>query len=459
MTKEDELDSKINFYSAWIDSQMAYKELPGLAIGIVYDQEMVWSRGFGFADVKNQKPITTETIFRIASITKLFTGTALLQLRDAGKLQLDDPVKKHLPWFSLKQKENDSPPVLLRHLITHTSGLPRESAFPYWDTAKFPSYKEVEEALPNQEIVWRTGTRWKYSNLALSIAGDVVAAVSGMPYEDYVEKNILQPLEMESTFVRTLPEDHPQFAVGYGRRLPDGTRSLRPFGDCKGISPAANMATNVQDLAKFAMLQFRKGKAGGKQILSEHTLKEMHTVHWLDADWQFGWGWGFMVMRLKGKTFVGHGGSLMGFRTNIMLCPEDKTAVIVLTNADDGNPMFFTEKAVDWVLPEVVKKYAPKPEEKKAQPSWTRYIGKYRSPWGDMQIMVYQNELVAIDPSLDDPSQDITKLVPVGEHTFRIEMKSGFGSPGETLVFELDNEGTVKRVKIGQNYTYPISDW
>jgi D-alanyl-D-alanine carboxypeptidase len=455
----DELNSKITLFEAWVESQMAYKGLPGLAIGVVYDQELVWSRGFGFSNTELQKPVQPDTLFRIASITKLFTSTALLQLRDAGKLQLDDPVVKHLPWFKIQKREEDAPQVLLRHLITHTSGLPRESASPYWDTAEFPTYDEVKNKLPEQEQVLRPGTRWKYSNLALSIAGDVIAAVSGMPYEDYIEQNILQPLEMTDTFVRTLPEDHPRFASGYGRRLPDGTRSIRPFGDCKGITPAANMATTVEDLAKFAMLQFREGPAGGKQILSGHTLKEMHAVHWLDDNWQFGWGWGFMIHRLKDKTYVGHGGSLMGFRTNLLVCPEDKTAVVALTNADDGDPLFYSDKVISWVLPAVVKQFAPAPEAKKPEPNWDRYTGKYRSPWGDMQIIVYEGQLVAIDPSFVDPSLDMTRLIPVAEHTFRMEMKSGSGAVGELAVFEFDDAGKVVRLRTGDNYTYRIENW
>ncbi len=453
-----ELKSSIEVLSAWIESRMAYKGLPGVAAGIIYDQKLVWSKGFGYADVANQKPVTEQTLFRIASITKLFTSTALLILRDEGKLQLDDPVSKHLPWFQVNQ-DPDTPPVLLKHLITHTSGLPRESAFPYWSTAEFPTYDEVKEALSGQKQVWEAGKRWKYSNLAVSLAGNVVAAASGMPYEDFIEQRIFQPLGMTGSFIRTLPQDHPLFAVGYGRRMPDGSRSLRPFGDCKGIIPAANIATSLEDLAKFAMLQFGTQPVGGKQILSKYTLEEMHTLHWLDEDWQMGWGWGFEVLRRKGKTFVGHGGSLMGFRTNLMFNPEEKIAVITLTNADDGEPALINERVYDWLSPAVLKQFAPKPEKKAANPEWQKLVGRYRSPWGDMQILILNDDLVAIDPSLDDPLEAVTRLIPIGENRFRIEDKGGFGSAGEETIFEFDQNGKVSRVISGMSYTYPIEQW
>jgi hypothetical protein len=219
------------------------------------------------------------------------------------------------------------------------------------------------------------------------------------------------------------------------------------------------MSTNVEDLAKFAMLQFSKKKDGEAQILSPHTLNEMHTVKWLDTNWQVGWGWGFMVMRIQEKTYIGHGGSLMGFRTNFMLNPEDKVGVIVLTNADDGDPMVYSQKAFDWVGSAVAEVYGEKPAEKKADPAWKQYVGKYRSPWGDTQIMVLEDELVAISPNLDDPTLDILKLKPVGPHTFLMEMKAGFGAPGELATFELDDDGKVKRLVMGMNFSYPVENW
>jgi D-alanyl-D-alanine carboxypeptidase len=454
-----ELSSNLDLFSAWVESQMAYKGLPGMSVGLVYDQELIWTKGFGYADVEKKIAATPETIYRIASITKLFTSTAILQLRDAGKLQLDDPVSKHLPWFSIKKKEDDASVIRIRHLLTHTSGLPRESAFPYWSTAEFPTYEEMEKALPGQQAVFPAERRWKYSNLALAVAGEIVAAVSGVSYEEYVEENILKPLGMTSTHVRTIDAGHPQLAVGYSRRLPDTSRSISPFEDCKGISPAANIATNVQDLAKFAMLQFRDGPAGRQQILKGDTLREMHTVHWLDEDWQMGWGWGFNVIRAKGKTYIGHGGSLMGYRTQLLLLPEEKVGIIIMTNADDGDPGRYSEKAVDWVFPSIVKAAKSDLPQKEVPETWHRYTGKYRSIWGDTQVMVYKGELVAIDPSAADPSEDIVKLEPVGEHTFRIQMKSGYGGVGELAVFELDENDKVKRLRTGENYSEPIEKW
>ncbi|MBI9045551.1 MAG: serine hydrolase [Anaerolineaceae bacterium] len=455
------LTSSIELLSAWIEAQMAYKDQPGLSIGIVYDQELIWAKGFGFADREKENKASASSIYRIASITKLFTSTGILQLRDAGKLNLDEPVSKYLPWFTINPSSTESSEIRIRHLLTHTSGLPREAKAPYWTTAEFPSYQEVQALLPEQSQILPVSTKWKYSNLALSLAGMIISAVSGQSYEEYIETHILKPLGMESTFIKTIDPEHPQLAAAYGRKLPDNTRSARPFGDCKGISPAANMATTVEDLAKFAMLQFRDKDEidGEKEVLKPATLREMHTVKWLDEDWTAGWGWGFMISRKQGKTYIGHGGSLMGYRTLFQCALQDKVAVIVLTNSDDGNPGYYADKAFEWVAPEIVKAFKPKAKEKKIQPAWEAYIGKYRSAWGDTQIIAYKGELLAIDPSEPDPMEESMKLKPLSENRFVMQEKGGFGAHGEELVFELDEDGKVKRLVMGADYSYPVQEW
>jgi CubicO group peptidase (beta-lactamase class C family) len=450
--------STIDLLAAWIEAQMAYQGVPGLSIGIVYDQELIWARGFGYANAAQKIAATPQTIYRIASITKLFTSTAILQLRDAGQLQLDDPIARHLAWFNIQNRYPDAPPLTIRHLLTHTAGLPREAAFPYWTDSNFPTREQIIETLPQQKTILPAEMEWKYSNLGLALAGEIVATVADQPYANYVQQHILEPLGMHSTYVAIDP-DQPQLAVGYGRRLPDGTRGLSPFSHCQGITPAANMATTVEDLARFARLQFRAGPAGGAQILRGSTLREMQRVHWLEPEWQAGWGLGFRIVRQNNKTYIGHGGAVLGYRTQLRLCPADKIAVIVLTNADDGNPLQYVEKAFQWVAPAIIKVVQPGPETAGPDPAWRQYVGKYRSAWADMQVLVLNGNLVAIDPSLPDPLAELNKLIPVKAHTFRLESKNGFGANGELLLFEVDEAGTVQRVKSGENYTYPVRAW
>ncbi len=452
---QPEVRSSIRVFEAWTTTQMAYRGLPGLSFGVVYDQELIWSRGLGYADLERKTPATPRTIYRIASITKLFTATAIMQLRDAGRLRLDDPVVQYLPWFRIRRQDQDDPPITIRQLLTHTSGLPRESAFPYWTDGSFPTREELIAALPDQETVFPPLTQWKYSNLALTLAGEIVVSISGQPYPDYVRAHILEPLEMQSTSVVLPDEQRDRLATPYGRRLPDGSRAIQPFTDCRGITPAANMSTTVEDLARFAALQLRDGPAGGAQILKGSTLREMHRVQWLNPDWKMGWGLGFTIRRRGEQTLLEHGGAVPGFRTLLSICPEDKIAFIALTNADDGEPGFYVEQAYNTIAPAVREAGLPRPEPVEEHPEWQRYTGAYRSLWGDAEVLLTHRGLELMTTTVPDPGLARLRLLPEGERSFRMQGDNGFESVGELAVFELGPDGKVVRLKIGANYTYP----
>ncbi len=164
LAQKPEVAAALTVLDSWIAATVAQREQPGLSIGVVYDQELIWAKGYGYADLERRVPTTPSTIYRIASISKLFTATAIMQLRDAGKLRLDDPVSERLPWFSIKKTYDGGPPITIRHLITHTSGLPRELSGVNWSDLTFPGREALRRVLPGQETVFAPATEWKYSN-------------------------------------------------------------------------------------------------------------------------------------------------------------------------------------------------------------------------------------------------------------------------------------------------------
>ena len=444
----------IKLLEAWIESKMAYRGLPGMSVGVIYENKVIWARGFGYSNLEKKTPATPATIYRMASVSKTFTATAIMQLRDAGKLNLDDPVAKYLPWFKVKSEFKDAPVITIRHLLTHTSGLPRESAFPYWTDNNFPTAEQVKTMLPNQEAVFASETKWKYSNLAMALAGEIVAAVSGEPYDVCVRKHLLEPLGMSSSTILFPTADHERLAVAYGRRMPDGKPALRPEIDTKGIAPAAGLSSTVEDLARYVAFHLSDGNVGGKSLLKNSMLREMQRVHWLQPDWKNGWGIGFDISRIGDRTTVGHGGALAGFRTEIAFSPEEKIGVIVLTNAEDGNSGFYVNQIFTLLAPAIKKAAAPTPVVAQADPEWNKFVGTYRESWGDREILVMNGELVMIDPTADDPKESLLKLVPAGKNKFRtVEESLNYGEIGEFVTFELGADGKVTRMKVGENYT------
>jgi CubicO group peptidase (beta-lactamase class C family) len=443
----------ITVFDLWVEQHIADRGVPGLSIAVVYDQDLVWSKGYGFADLEKEIPATPSTVYRIGSITKLFTATAILQLRDAGKLRLDDPVSLYLPWFSVPNPFPDAPEITIRQLLTHTAGLSREADFPYWTDHIFPTREELAESVPEQDAIDPPETTYHYSNLGVSLLGEIVAEVSGQPWADYIQENILSPLGMLSSSAAPDAEILSRLAAAYLIEGPDGTRDTMEYYTEGAIAPAAAIVSTVEDLGRFASFQFRGGPAGGNQVLKGSTVREMQRVHWVYDSFSGGRGLGFAVTRRDGKTFVGHGGSIGGNVTNLLMVPDEKIAVIVAINADDGSPLTVARQAYAVFAPPILSAVRqPPPRKPEPDPAWQRYAGLYSDPWGwEYRVLVLGGDLVIYGydyPPWDDASTGYTRLTPVEGTTFR-------QPDNELLTFELDANGEVVRIKRNDNYLFP----
>jgi D-alanyl-D-alanine carboxypeptidase len=435
-------------FETWIRAQIAYRDLPGVAIGVVSNQQLVWAKGFGFADVDKHIPMTPETHSRMASHSKLFTSTAIMQLRDQGKVRLDDPVSKYLPWFKPKPAEPDDPSITIEELLTHSSGLSREAGS-HWVDFKFPDAAEVRAYIEQTQAIYSPEARWKYSNLALTIAGLVVEAVSGEPYATYVQRHIFDPLGMTGSSV---DKPVPELAVGYGRRMPDGSRARMPFIDAKAMAPATGITSDVDDMARFVSLQFCTGPVGGSQILSTSALREMHRVRMLENDWTRGNAIGFAVSREKDKLYVGHGGSYPGYKTQTLIQLDDKVGVIVLTNGDDSNPSDMALHLMQIVGTAVAKASAPAGKSLIAwDQAWSSLAGTYRSIHSDIAVVELNQQLVMFDPTGANPEHQ-NRLVPIGNGQFRLEAPTGGSPVGEVIRFVEQPSGKL-RMYVGGTYS------
>jgi CubicO group peptidase (beta-lactamase class C family) len=301
--------------------------------------------------------------------------------------------------------------------------------------------------MADRQAAFAPQTRWKYSNLAYSVAGDVVERVSGMPWAAYVERNIFQPLGMTNTSV---DRDVPGMALGYGRRMPDGTRETFGFIDARGMAAATGMTSTVEDLAKFVSAQFRRGARGGNRILSSGSLREMHRVRSVEETWTNGNAIGFSVTRTDGRSYVGHGGSYPGFTTRTTIQLDDRVGVIVLTNSADSDVGNIAAQLMASVGTAVAKRIRPEPTVVAWDPNWARFAGKYRARGGDSEVVLLHEELVILSlggTTLTEP----TRLTPLGGGRFRFEAKTGGGVVGEVVRFE-ERNGRVVRMYTGDSY-------
>ena len=188
-------------------------------------------------------------------------------------------------------------------------------------------------------------------------------------------------------------------AVGYGRRMPDGSRDVMPFVDARGMGAATGITSTVEDMAKFVSAQFRRGPMGGRQILSTASLREMHRIRMLENNWTQGNAIGFAVRRVRDKVYVGHGGGYPGYTTQTWIQLDSKVGVIVLTNTNDSNPNDIALQLMSTVGEAVAKATAAKPKVVTWDPSWARFAGLYRGPGGDSQVVLLNERLVIITPN------------------------------------------------------------
>ncbi len=198
--QSSELQACIALIDAFLETERKVRAIPGLSLAIVYNQEILWSKGFGFADIARSIPATPKTLYRVASVTKLFTATMLMQLRDAGKLQLDEPLDKYLPELKVKSTFADPAPITFRQVAAHLSGLPRDDSLKrsYKENQIiYPSAEEIQASLKDIELVTAPMTEKHYSNLGFALLGLALGRIADQSYPGYIAEHILQPIRDE----------------------------------------------------------------------------------------------------------------------------------------------------------------------------------------------------------------------------------------------------------------------
>jgi CubicO group peptidase (beta-lactamase class C family) len=447
--RDRRLADAVRVLDSWIGEQMRYHGTPGMAIGLVQGDRVVWSKAYGAADLATGAPVTAATPFRLGSLSKVFTALAVMQLRDDGKLSLDDPVVRHLPWFKVGSAYPDAPPITIRHLLTHTSGLPRELAYPYWTTHTFPDRATFHAALATQSVFSAPGAAYRYSNVGVALLGEIIAAASGEPYAALLQRRLLTPLGMTSSSAAPDAALVARLARAYQRRRGNEPRREIAYYDTGTFAPMGGVVSTVDDLTRLLVLLL-SADAGGAvrpadaRALAAPTLAEMQRAQFVYPSFAGGRGLGFAVSRRDGATYVGHGGWIGGHRSDLICDMTRRLGVAVLTNADDAPPGPFARRALAMVA-EALDGPAKAAAEKTPDPAWARYFGAYTDPWGwEIEVLTLGGELGLYEhdyPPEDDPGDVFNRLVPVpGEpHTFTM-------GDGERVRFDLAEDGTVKRM-------------
>jgi CubicO group peptidase (beta-lactamase class C family) len=425
--------------------------LPGAAVGVVHGDELVWSAGVGFADIESGRAPDAQTLYRVASITKTFTGTAIMQLRDEGRLHLDDPAVVHIPELhGIASPFGPVETVTIRRLLSHESGLMGDPPGTDWTE---PSYEG--DAGANLARIAEIGTRIapntqeKYSNLGYQLLGEIVARVSGISYAEHVRQAILAPLGMDSTGFDPLPlELEDRRATGYGPR---------GFSDDFGVSVAApscqaegGLSSSVEDLARWIAFQLRHdaGPRDGAQVLAGSTLAEMHTPRYLAADgeWRSAFGLAWYAHRRDDGVWVQHSGGIHGFTTNVCFDPKTKVGAIALVNTI-SDPQVLSMELATIARDAVSASPTPVAAPARLPAEWRELLGLYADR-DFMQVLRLEwrdGKLTFVDPESDAWRPT---LQPAGEPD-RFVVEPGVRESGEPCVFARRPEGRIQSVALG----------
>jgi CubicO group peptidase (beta-lactamase class C family) len=318
------------------DSELALWKVPGMAVATWRDGE-VETAAFGTANLESEQAVTPNTMFQIGSISKVFTATAIMQLVDSWRIELDQPIVRYLPGFELGDREATET-VTVRHLLTHTGGFWGDD-FSDQGVGDDALAKAVA-ALANIRQLTRPGELWFYCNAGFQVLGRLLEHFFGEPVEDVIRNRVIKPLGLErSTFWAHEAAVYP-LAVGYNTVTTDEPEIARPYQITRAMAPAGSIIGTVADLLKFAEFHLGDGISQEKRVLSAGTLAAMQSPQVEAANMAPKWGLGWWIHEADGVKLIGHGGSTNGQRALLTICPEKRFAVAILTNGSNGAAVY-----------------------------------------------------------------------------------------------------------------------
>lgn len=437
------------FLDGVMTAHLSDKHVAGATVAVVRDGRVLLAKGYGWADVDDRIPVDPErTMFRIGSVTKLFTWTAVMQLVEEGRIDLDQDVNGYLD-FELPDTYDE--PITMRHILSHTPGFEEDSRdlFTKDSTGIVPMGEWLADHIPAR--VRPPGEYSSYSNYATGLAGYIVERVSGMPYDDYIEQRILGPLGMNSTTARQPLPAHLAEDMSRGFKWSRGRFEEQSFEIITGAAPAGSISASASDMAKFMLAHLNHGAVGDRRILGAEAAALMHTRGFEHDPRLPGWALGFYEKSSHGVRIIGHGGDTQWFHSDLALIPEDGVGVFVSYNTDKGGELSFgtfLESFLDHYYPAQPTPVAI-PDEAKAQAR--RVAGTYQfnrmsyTTWQKAAGLAAGVSIGAADDGtlLFAMAGEPMRMVPVGPLLYREELGH------QLLAFQEDEDGDITHAFIG----------
>jgi D-alanyl-D-alanine carboxypeptidase len=445
------LQNAITVIDRWLAYNIATDQrIPGLSFGLVYGDKVLYSRGYGYADLAQNIPASETTCYRIASFSKIFTTIAIMQLQEQGKLALDDHVQQYLPWFtSANDQHLDS--ITVRQLVTHTAGLDRDGDTAHWIDFQFPALATIQRyVVEGAATVYAPLEQWKYSNYGFTLLGEIIKQVSGVSYEEYVTHNIVERLGLLHTAPTLTDDILKQLAKGYSRSLPGQEKEPFPAIETHVMASATGFSSTVQDLCQLMIALFD----GDTRLFQDETKREMRRIQWLREEDGSDWCVGLETWKVNDRRLYGHGGSFPGYKSRFGFDPKQAIGVVVLANAIDAPSADIVNKI--WETINYFITHDAEFEQVAAAPeSVDAYVGTYRNIWGDVEVAAIADHLLLYTPGPLAPIADLDRLQYKEDGIYKIISGNSFGNVGELVRFEKEGD-QASRMFIGAS---PSTRW
>lgn len=438
------------YFDSWLALRRSLDRVPGVQAAILHDADVVWAGAYGVADISTGEPLTDGHLFRIASHSKTFTATAVMQLVENGTLRLDDTVGTHI-------SELASAPVAavtIRELLSHGGGVIRDGwDGDFWQLARsFPDRDELLRVAGDDADVLPRNERFKYSNIGYSLVGLIIEAVTGEPYRVVVQRQIVDRLGLADTGPDLAPSRLDAYAAGHTALGYADQRVVIDHVDTGAMASATGFFSTATDVVTYASAHFD----GDDRLVSDDSKREMRHVAWKVDGTESSYGLGFEVVKVGSRQVLGHGGGYPGHITRTYFDPADRLAVSVLTNAIDGPALGMATVAVKLVDLAAGDHDGAAAETVDLAP----YCGRFATLWGVYDIAQFGGRLYQLSPTLVDPTLATTRLEVVDADTLRIASTTGYGSRGERMTFERAPDGTVISVRGGSgSIAHPLDDF
>jgi CubicO group peptidase (beta-lactamase class C family) len=437
------LRDALAYVDRWIALRRESHDLPGYVVAVRHGGEMLLSKAYGFAQLEPPVPMSTQHLFRIASHSKTFTATAVMQLVERGKLRLDDRASTYIPWLTSD--------ATIRQLLNHVGGIIRDGRdTDFWSVEQpFPDLATLR-ALVADMTVLPNNTSFKYSNIGYALLGLAIEAASGVAYNEYVKEHIIRPLGLQDTG----PEFHAAIAdrmvTGYVPSTLGVSRRAAPNVDTHAMSAATGFYSTAEDLSRYAAAHC----FGDESLLTDASKREMQHPAWSAEQSEDQYGLGMSVQKIGDRQLVGHGGGFPGQSTRTLIDPVERLVVVVFSNSTG-----LTGLAAP-VASEIVRiiEFSHARLRRDGAASTTdlhKYTGRFASPGGVLDIAAFGSSLVAVSPEADDPVHFVTDLEVLGPDRLRIAKTGGYGSLGETVEYERDAAGRITRVVFAGGSLFP----